>query len=886
MPTLIPIALLLLAADPSPPLTPDAIAKAVRELGADDYQVREAATLWLWAAGPAAENALKAGLKSTDAEVVVRCRDLLDKIPYGITANMPPRFVDLIGVARAGGPNAWPTVVPELLDLGPRGLEVAQKLIDRIATAPGQREAMLRTLDLHSWRVARHFLAAGTPDRAGEVLERSAVANAATPNDLFAVRHYAAFLAARGQLSTQLARWQALATKHAGSAFPDGRMPDGDPDGRTSLAIVVHLARLAGDLKAARKAADKTGREELREAVLFEQGAWTELAKLSAPITYLGPTGPGLKAMYLAAAGKTAAANEAIAELKKSPVTPSGSVGPPNVFCALMYAGRPTDALGVLAAYEPTGGQLPAFDVLCQLHRYDEAFPRLSRAVGERTFTRWKWDTAKLRVYHQRGEADQYRETLAALRAFDEVNRSESSAALDLIDMLVSIYRRDDALPIVAALLNSGAAPAEVFGKLYPKAALAAETWWRYGRLKYPNESMRATIARLPALMDKRLAEPEGRAALADATMVARAQPDADADRWLQGLAEACQSADLTAEARACAKEAAERTKSAAAYLRLGDLYAEAAQFADAAAAYDGAWQADNKQSLPLWLRGWALEKAGQPGGKEARELAHTQLLGHEDARLKFAEDLTKRSAFGPELAAASSAEVRLVVRLTGPAYSAGHNSQRLIRTDREMSSDHLAIAAADLRYLMLLLHAKRFFYRNQDYLNVLHHMATNRARGLLDKGDMVGAVREADAAMAFLPGHSEPAAVLVSALAKKGYTAKAEHIYEVTVTEQDRLCKDYPQSAEFRNNRAWTAACCRRDLDLAVDYARKAVELAPTMSGYRETLAEALFQHGDKATAVDEIKRCIEMEPKNKYFARQRQRIEAGDPTAALPER
>ena len=101
----------LLAADPPP--KPDAIAKAVRDLGADDYHARETATAWLWAAGPAVEDALKAGLKSPDAEVVARCRDLLDKIPYGITPDMPRRFVELIAAARTGGPGGWPSVAPE-----------------------------------------------------------------------------------------------------------------------------------------------------------------------------------------------------------------------------------------------------------------------------------------------------------------------------------------------------------------------------------------------------------------------------------------------------------------------------------------------------------------------------------------------------------------------------------------------------------------------------------------------------------------------------------------------------------------------------------------------------------------------------------------------------
>src|SRR5438270_4800014 len=114
--------LFALAADPSPPA--EEIAKAVHQLGADDYRAREQATAWLWAAGTAAEDALKAGLNSADAEVVAHCRDLLDKIPYGITPDMPRRFVELIAAARSGGAGGWPAVAPDLLDLGPRGLDV------------------------------------------------------------------------------------------------------------------------------------------------------------------------------------------------------------------------------------------------------------------------------------------------------------------------------------------------------------------------------------------------------------------------------------------------------------------------------------------------------------------------------------------------------------------------------------------------------------------------------------------------------------------------------------------------------------------------------------------------------------------------------------------
>jgi Flp pilus assembly protein TadD len=71
----------------------------------------------------------------------------------------------------------------------------------------------------------------------------------------------------------------------------------------------------------------------------------------------------------------------------------------------------------------------------------------------------------------------------------------------------------------------------------------------------------------------------------------------------------------------------------------------------------------------------------------------------------------------------------------------------------------------------------------------------------------------------------------------------------------------------------------------LAVEHARRAAELAPELPGVHETLAEALFQAGDRAGAVAAIQRAIDLDPTNRAWLLQKQRIDAGDPSAPLPE-
>jgi tetratricopeptide (TPR) repeat protein len=98
------------------------------------------------------------------------------------------------------------------------------------------------------------------------------------------------------------------------------------------------------------------------------------------------------------------------------------------------------------------------------------------------------------------------------------------------------------------------------------------------------------------------------------------------------------------------------------------------------------------------------------------------------------------------------------------------------------------------------------------------------------------------------------------------------------------KLIEQYPDSAGLHNSFAWLAGCCRRDLEQAQVFAEKAVKLEPELPGYRDTLAEVLFQRGRKDEAIAHMKRCLELEPKREYYKKQLQRFEAGDPKADVP--
>jgi tetratricopeptide (TPR) repeat protein len=154
-----------------------------------------------------------------------------------------------------------------------------------------------------------------------------------------------------------------------------------------------------------------------------------------------------------------------------------------------------------------------------------------------------------------------------------------------------------------------------------------------------------------------------------------------------------------------------------------------------------------------------------------------------------------------------------------------------------------------------------------------------------LAKGDVAGAVREAEAAHALLPSHAALAVALVPNLQTHGHPGEAADFYAKVAGVLDGLCKDYPKSAHFANERAWLAVRCHRDLDRARELAERAVSLSPRTAAYQETLAEIHFQRGEKEAAQARLAQALALDPKNEYYLKQKARFAAGDPAAPVPE-
>lgn len=94
------------------------IAQAVKELGADDFKTREAATKFLWENGARAEPVLRGIRNDPDPEVAMRVRRLLEDIELGIGPDTPKEIREKIVAFKGVEPDARQQLVVELLEAG------------------------------------------------------------------------------------------------------------------------------------------------------------------------------------------------------------------------------------------------------------------------------------------------------------------------------------------------------------------------------------------------------------------------------------------------------------------------------------------------------------------------------------------------------------------------------------------------------------------------------------------------------------------------------------------------------------------------------------------------------------------------------------------------
>ncbi len=878
--------------------TPKQIAQWVEELGDNDFKVRENASKKLWQAGAAAESALEKALQSDDAEVVRRARELLDKFRWGIYPDTPDDIVALIHAYQSSAGNSRREILQKLLDRGEAGLQAVLKITT--AEKDENQRKVLGELVVHKLPAA--FLLAATEGKY-EQFER--LLEVGHEGRFIGNNQYAAYWLLRGQLPGRIAHFRARLSEH--------------PQDKWLAETLAYLQRANGDLATARQAAEKSGRADLIDGILYELGDWKALAERSEVARASNPAEKwAYRAAFTRLAGKQEEFENAVRELRKC--AESSEPNKSSAWVAakgLLLNDRPADGLKLLRTLPEQ--QTLLFDILCARLEFSAAID-LAKKPGPSAEKFSYLDLACARLLCLLGEKegqvlfDRYAE-----RIKDEVDPYEVRA---LLAEEIRAGLKDRAFAHAAQAM--GAAPPKdrkdltkeeleqfYLERLFPQQTKMAQIWWAILRRQFKNDPPAAVLNRLRELMEGRIAAKEVKKWVEQAehweplpTLGALQPPSLLIEllqAWLPSLAEAASRAGLDNLACSLLEKAKfKKGDSQMALLRLGDLLAAKKQWDKAAEHYRQAWQKQLEPEvreidrhivrvvpekaaydpLPLYLAGNALIHAGrEKEGQKLIEQAHWVPFADGGVRYNFINDLNKRGH-----KEAARRETELMLRVSEPDTYYSGAAIRHLAIAALARKDYLKAAEGFEQSMMRCFHPHINFVSNAAYANVPAQIHQLRASALLAAGKLDEALRQVELALLASPGYVDLPIALVPELERRGHKKEAADLFNRCYGTYEQICRAYPRCASVHNSAAWMSACCRRNLDAALQHAQKAVELAPTHAGYLDTLAEVYFQRGDKEKAVALQKRVIELDPKKPYYRKQLKRLQAGDPSAERP--
>jgi tetratricopeptide (TPR) repeat protein len=872
--------------------TPDAqtrpaLDESVRQLGSLDPRARDAATKALRTAGRSADAALRKAADSVDPEVAQRARALLAGIDRAAPDELEEPDSSEIDSYRGADNGSKPPIIDRLGRA--RGEAYRASLLTRLWVTEDHdelRAALFAAMLNEPAAAASALVARGDRPAARRLLE-AALAQGKVGQ---AVEPYVAMCVLDGDLDAAIKRWSSprasVATGPADADLPSDAEHDAD---KIAATVLARLRRAAGDPRGAVVAASRTGDPSMYAEALLDAGDWANLAasleSRTLAVTQARQLGVIAGALHLA--GDARGFDAVVTRMRKL-ATPATS---DQVAHTLLLCGRVDEALRTLAE----GGvhDVELFKLRVARHQFDDAWKLVGARDAARDEPAMLLRLAAAEQLYATGDAaaagtmltrvaaenraanvpevhaglgalsremgradaawDHYRAAMRALAgiagAGGEREWAVAQRAFDLGDR----EGADDDSPIRGGelwLLVSSRMQGDAFDQRFDRARAIVE-----------DKVAIDELVRLADLSGNRRAGGRFRgergvgdafAAMNLSRLAARrmkaAGDEALATKYLTSVVERCSTPELATEL----------------YLEPGDWAAARGDFLKAAEWYGRAWNLDRTRSAALYLRAWAIGRAGWT--RRAADLADLALalpLGDAGRRRETMLQLHRRG-----MRAELSREIDMTRRTTrGDLFAAD---------DAVRAGDYLAAASLRER---LLLNIMGGFELSEPvmYLRWPHTVHRERARGLLAKGDVDAAEREIAACHALLPGDVMLPIDVVAGLEARGMKARADELYAESKRALDAALAKYPGSANDHNNLAWLAVNCGRDAEAALSHARRAVELKPRNAAYLDTLAEVQYHRGEYDEAIKTMKRCAELQPREVRHREQIERFEAG---------
>lgn len=875
------------------------IQSLIRDLGADDFDTRERATDRLWRIGPIAEGALQEAAEAGDRETAFRASRVLERFRLGILVDTPPERVRLIRTYLQGNDLERLQMLRRLI--AESRLEDVITLLDR-ESDPGRRTAGENLVMGQLEMLCEPYLRKGETERLEALFQRFSL----NPAAQFL---HASVMATRGPeaLERLIAAADSLSTEV-------------DPARPTRVKMFAQL--LGGNLDAALQTAGNLPDEEERRGwvstILVLDGRTA--AFLDELLARAGdePVGEALLggelSLALWAARRCGRQDQTAileAALDERSIEPAAKL---NRIKVELLCGDVEKAITVSLEHDP----LLAFSLLAYQDRFVEAFERTGIGLTREARQVWydetisTWESSIPEEGQAPVEPMNDRTKLAIEVAGWLASVGELDEAGELFDRLFQklpeklpnrrLYQgrilelearhgMDRALIAHADRALGETQTISLFRELKADA-VPYETLWFALAESMPDRAIR--WRRVHDLLADTRSRVDDAAAIDAAiqTVLGYYQGNDEHAKqvpgWRLGLAELCAANGREAEGLHWLQVAADVGGDVLAIDRMIDWHRRELRWEEVLAAVElrervAAGGPVANELAPRVARVVALRELGR------REEADAVLEQMEAESIS----LRKMLDLGRALDRAElDVEARRVMRrcrfapVGNPLPFAGNPYQSAlylaivsddgVGTDDPRDVEGLISALLSFDRPMFLEATPRELHPSLYLLNFREILEQADARQALAAGETQRASQSLAEAVKVRPGNVDHVLDFVGLFDQAGAPQELDASYERIRGLYLEVLERFPRSAMHCNNLAWMNARSNRNLDEAVELAKRATTLRPDEDNYWDTLGEVLFRLGRRDEAIAAAERAVALNPTYPNYRRQLVRFRA----------
>lgn len=828
------------------------VAALLRQLTAEKFAEREAATRKLWEQGYSIIPELQEAIKDGDPEVAKRVRRILKDLEMGILVDTPEEWIPTIREFHAA------TRVGRMKILN--GLQELENLRLRYHLMRSEKDAEFRAqlLARYSKSGDQYYAELSARNQLDELPGILAVKSA---------RDWAVYMVLTGRLEEELERLQ----EEGGEGATD------DPRFRAWLLI------LNGDLEGAREIAEVLNDEDLRREIYLRQEDWKALLALPVPLPGTNAVErEGFTGLIRARAGLP---TEDVAK-RLVEMTLDNPIMHRLVANYLIFL----DAPDQISDYYPKQGRISVDEITFHLEQLD--FDALFRRLGVKgpsdnvvgafhkltqngnDFTNYRLARAVAGTMARFGETRQARQLYQLAMEF---GRERAATPGELASSAHRVGMKKLAREYAVKAAGSSTEGFYLRRRFQVDSSFSSACW-RYLREKHEKEDELKIFERLETLL-----EPDGiplkevsHDLLVPLMEWAERQGGNDGAQMFGAVGLCYRTQGQYEEAQECfQKQAKLSLLPATALLQAGQVagkvgrWDEAVNFFREAVEKESIWK-----EFALYLQGHAMEKAGHVEDGEKLKA---------QARIMPMENTMRRYYFGERLWYSGLREearkqwdlVELFDKRTQRKGSSGLVNAHAQKVRAAKNPGEAAEIQSRLVFRSVGTSRAQTV---RDALVAMTQLHIFRMREAFQRGNAEGVVTHIRRAMALRPGLTDPVVESMEMLELLGAKEEGEKIYHEMEARLRKKLERVPNSAREHNGLAWFMAIAGRNLEEARKLSERSLELLPDDHHYLDTLAEIHFRLGNRDEAVELSERALRLTQEKEIYRERLQRFRGED--------